>query len=138
MSSNNQNKPKALSARRLVLLASVAGVGAALLLGGPGGYSTVTLPSWTASAAAADSTSQHPAGFADLVARVKPAVISVRVKITPDETTGSGGGNVVPFKNDVPMQKFFQQFGFGNLPNGARPHQVIMGEGSGFFISADG
>ena len=37
------------------------------------------------------------------------------------------------------MRKFFQQFGMPNMPNGM-PHgkQMITGEGSGFFISADG
>ena len=50
------NNRKSLSARRLVLLASVAAVGAAVLLGGPGGYHA-NLPAWTAAASAADSTS---------------------------------------------------------------------------------
>ena len=37
------------------------------------------------------------------------------------------------------MEKFFQQFGFQNLPNGMlQRHEVITGEGSGFFISPDG
>src|SRR5277367_4490881 len=68
-----------LSARRLALLASVAAVGTALMLAGPNtNWSQVFN---TSSASAADSTTQHPAGFADLVAKVKPAVISVRVKI---------------------------------------------------------
>src|SRR5580698_11020892 len=74
------NNRKSFSARRLVLMASVAAVGAALLVGGPGGYHS-GLPAWTGAASAADSTLQHPTGFADIVAKVKPAVISVRVKI---------------------------------------------------------
>ena len=69
-----------LTARRVVLMASVAAVGAALLVGGPGGYHS-GLPAWTGAASAADSTLQHPSGFADIVTKVKPAVISVRVKI---------------------------------------------------------
>jgi len=37
------------------------------------------------------------------------------------------------------MEKFFKQFGFPNLPNGmASGKRLISGEGSGFFISADG
>ena len=59
--------PKSLTVRRLVLLASVAGVGAAVLLSGAGSYGTASLPVWTSTAAAADSAMQHPAGFADLV-----------------------------------------------------------------------
>ena len=37
------------------------------------------------------------------------------------------------------MEKFFQQFGFQNMPNGMHQHhEMITGEGSGFFISSDG
>jgi serine protease Do len=138
---NYSRRPGRLSARRFALLASVAVVAGGLLAAGPGGFDHMI--GFAAPAQAAEAVhaaqGQNPASFADLVAKVKPAVISVRVKITQDETTGSGGENVVPFENGVPMQKFFQQFGFGNQPNGAQqPHHVIMGEGSGFFISADG
>ena len=56
---------------------------------------------------------QPTSGFADLVAKVKPAVISVRVKIEQStETNGMGqseGNN--PFPPGSPMEKFFQQFG---------------------------
>ena len=66
------------SASRLTLLATVGAIGAAVLLAGPGGYwrSGMGVP-----ASAAESMLQHPAGFADIVAKVKPAVISVRVKV---------------------------------------------------------
>jgi serine protease Do len=136
------NKRQPLSARRLVLLASVAAIGGAVLLTGPGGYST-SLPAWTSSASAADSTLQHPAGFADIVAKVKPAVISVRVKIAAEDTdllqqNSDRDGN--QFQPGSPMEKFFRQFGdqFGNGPATPRRHETITGEGSGFFISADG
>ena len=37
------------------------------------------------------------------------------------------------------MEKFFKQFGVPNMPDGMRHrHQIITGEGSGFFISPDG
>jgi serine protease Do len=135
----NQNKPsrlapgKVLTARRLTLLASVAGLGVAVLLGGPG-YRAPTLPALTSPAYAAEAA-QHPAGFADLVAKVKPAVVSVRVKIERDNTTSmnENGGDRTPFDD------FFRQFGFENGQRGAPPrHQMVTGEGSGFFISADG
>ena len=46
---------------------------------------------------------------------------------------------VIPFEPGSPMEKFFQQFGFQNMPNGMqRRHEFITGEGSGFFISPDG
>jgi len=126
-----------ITARRFALLASVAAIGGGLLLGGPGGFDRASLAA-TAQPVQA-SAAGHPAGFADLVAKVKPAVISVRVKIdqASAETTGSGAGNVVPFSNGAPLDKFLQQFGF-DAPKGLQRRQVITGEGSGFFISADG
>ena len=140
------NRPrKLLTGRRLTLLASVAGLGIAMLAAGPGGYVPTRLPAWTSSATAADATSQYPASFADLVAKVKPAVISVRVKIN-DETAkpASMRGNEeerIPIAPGSPMEKFFQQFGSQNMPNGVpqqHRHDVMVGEGSGFFISPDG
>jgi serine protease Do len=145
------NGPKLLTARRLVLLASVAGVGAALLVAGPGGYHA-GLPTWTAAASAADATMHHPTGFADIVAKVKPAVISVRVKIPASaepammQQQGDDDQDAIPSVPGSPMDKFFQQFGdqFGRQgrqgQRGQSPqsHQTITGEGSGFFITADG
>ncbi len=134
---------KALSARRLTLLASAAGLGMAVLLAGLGGYLPMNLPAWSFSAHAADTAIPRPAGFADLVAKVKPAVISVRVKIdesakmmsmSPNDDEGN-----MPFAPGSPMEKFFQQFGFQNMPNGMQHrHEIITGEGSGFFVSPDG
>jgi serine protease Do len=125
-----------LTARRFALLASVAAIGAGLLIAGPSGLASFAATSQPVQAAA----TAHPAGFADLVAKVKPAVISVRVKIDQTaETTGSGGGNVIPFgQNGAPLDKFFQQFGFGDAPKGLQRHQMVTGEGSGFFITSDG
>jgi serine protease Do len=133
------NKKTFLTARRFALLASVAGIGAAVLLGGPGGFDRMNLAGFTPAAHAAEAA-QRPAGFADLVAKVKPAVISVRVKIEQAaETTGSGESRDIPMQPGAPLEKFFQQFGFSDLPNGMhQPHQMITGEGSGFFISPDG
>jgi serine protease Do len=138
MTSNEFRVPasRRLGARRFALLASVAAVGAALLVGGNGfNGASIAAPAQPVQAGAA----AHPAGFADLVAWVKPAVISVRVKIDrAAETNGSGEGNVMPFGNGAPLEKFFEQFG-SQVPNGMRqPRQTITGEGSGFFISADG
>jgi len=128
---------KVLAARRLTLLAS-AGLGVAVLFGASG-YRAPTLPALTPPAYAAEAA-QHPAGFADLVAKVKPAVVSVRVKIDRAETTSmnengrnENGGDKTPFED------FFRQFGFENGRGAAQPrHQMVTGEGSGFFISADG
>jgi len=69
-----------LRPRRLALLAGAAGLGMAILVAGPGGYASLHVPAFGAAAQAAEAA-QAPAGFADLVAKVKPAVISVRVKL---------------------------------------------------------
>jgi serine protease Do len=134
--------PTRVTARRFALLASVAAIAATVLVAGPGGFGQTFgfgSPAQAAEQVSAPSA-QQPAGFADLVSKVKPAVISVRVKISRDQdaTTGSGGGNSIRPQRGAPLDKFFQQFGFSNIPNGMRPRQVITGEGSGFFISADG
>jgi serine protease Do len=49
-----QNHPNKLSARRVTLMASVAGIGLAVLLVGPGAFRTMNTPGWTGSALAAD------------------------------------------------------------------------------------
>jgi serine protease Do len=135
-------------------LASAAGIGAALLLAGPNSYWPGAFG--TPVAHAADSAVQqpvdHPAGFADLVAKVKPAVISVRVKIPASAEPASmqefGQQNdnddqqQIPAEPGSPLDKFFQQFNqqFGQQSGQGAPqrHEQIVGEGSGFFISPDG
>jgi serine protease Do len=147
--STNSRRPRALSGRRIALLASVAGIGAAVLLAGPNGYWPSAFGA--APASAADSTLQHPTGFADIVAKVKPAVISVRVKIPGSaepammQENGQGNGDdqqQIPMQPGSPLDKFFQQFGgqFGQQfgRNAPQSHETIVGEGSGFFISPDG
>src|SRR6266852_2715969 len=120
------------TARRLVLLASTAGLGIAVLLGGPG-----NVPSLSAlSTAALAQSAQRPAGFADVVEKVKPAVISVRVKLDEGPQTSSDEG--LPFPQGSPFDRFFRQFGAPNMPNVPNGRHLVTGQGSGFFISADG
>jgi serine protease Do len=148
----DNRKPRTLTVRRVTLLASVAGIGAALLLAGSSSYWPSGLATPTASAA--DATLDHPAGFSDLVTKVKPAVISVRVKIPasaePAMMQENGQDNqdndgddqqAIPAQPGSPFDKFFQQFGdqFGQQGrNAPRRRETIVGEGSGFFISPDG
>jgi serine protease Do len=129
---------KILKPRRLALLASVAGLGVAVLVAGPGGYG-LNLPGFAASAQAAE-TAQATTGFADLVAKVKPAVISVRVRI--DEDAGDAAMIQHESSRDSdqsgsPFDHFFGSRGQNGMPM-PRSHQVMTGEGSGFFISPDG
>jgi serine protease Do len=135
MTSNLTPAPRrVLAARRIVLLASVAGLGAAVLFAGPGAPQ-IGLPAFPASARA--DTAQRPVGFADIVEKVKPSVISVRVKV-------DGGARTMGFSNrDLPpgLEQFFRRFGMPDIsPNEPRSqrHNFVMGQGSGFFISADG
>jgi serine protease Do len=131
---------KILSVRRLALLASAGALSVALLALGPSGYLTNYLPEGAAIAQAeqpVEGNFPHPASFADLVARVKPAVVSVRVRIEESANTTNDNNEVIPFAPGSPMEKFFQQF--GAPPNGRLPRrEIITGEGSGFFISPDG
>jgi serine protease Do len=127
---------------RVALLASAAGVGLTVLVAAPGFYHPQSSV-WVSSAAAAEGTGQ-PAGFADLVAKVKPAVISVRVRMdgSAQATTMNKGDDdeeTLPFRQGSPMERFFRQFGFQNMPNGQpQTRRNMAGEGSGFFVSADG
>ena len=111
--SSHPKGPRVLTGRRIALLASAAGISAALLLAGPGGYRPFF---GTPSANAAESTMQHQPGFADLVTKVKPAVISVRVKISASDEPASMNQNGDdeernPAQPGSPRDKFFQQFG---------------------------
>ena len=72
-----------------------------------------------------------PPGFADVVERVTPAVVNVTVAQKPVQRMSLPGHGL---PEGSPMHEFFKQF--GGLPD-AMPHSR-EGEGSGFFISADG
>jgi len=86
---------KGLSARRLVLLASVAATAIAVVASGPSNYGAFGLPSLVTPAHAA-GIGPSPSGFADIVAKVKPAVISVRVKVDETEKMTPAGGHFGP------------------------------------------
>jgi serine protease Do len=136
----HQSPRRILRPRRLALLASVAGVSMAVLAAAPSGYLPFNIPALASSAHAAETAQQNVPGFADLVAKVKPAVISVRVKIDGDAENGAmvqkEGMN--SDESDNPFDQFSRQFGFRTPDGGPQRHEVITGEGSGFFISPDG
>jgi serine protease Do len=135
--------PKRLfSARRILLATTAAGLGAAALVFGPGIAPTVPY-----SSAYAQNLSEQaqkvraPVGFADIVEKVKPAVMSVRVKLDGGGSAETSGLN----SEDLPpgLQDFFRRFGMpDNLPRGrggnGGQHNIVTGQGSGFFISPDG
>jgi len=125
-----------LSVRRVALLATtIASLGAAALVFSPG-----MPPHAFGTSAQAQNLSekvqqipQRPIGFADIVEKVKPAVISVRVKIDRPASPDLSDDDL-PFPPGSPFERFFKRFG---MPN-TRGHEVITGQGSGFFISSDG
>jgi serine protease Do len=144
MNDHFASKPRTiLKPRRLALLGTVAALGVAVLAGAP--VSPFNGASFTSPALAAETTPTPP-GFADLVAKVKPAVISVRVKIDQDnDKSAMLQQNRMDSDEESPFDQFSKEFGFRfpkgmqQLPNGMpQRHRAITGEGSGFFISADG
>src|SRR5499426_273565 len=127
---------RGLSTRRLILLATVANVGIAAAVVGVSPQSLV--PAFPTAAAA--ESAQRPVGFGDLVEKVKPAVISVRVKLDAS-TVSSRREDSSPFPQNSPMERFFRRFGMPDLnpEQGQQPNRrPVTGQGSGFFISADG
>ena len=138
--SNERPRRRLLSARRLTLLGSVAVMGSAIAVAGPLGYGRSAEQAFAATPTS--QAQQGPTGFADLVVKVKPAVISVRVKIdegTDTNTLGPSSKNLPPSMEGTPFEKFVRQYGFGDLPDRElQRHEIITGVGSGFFISPDG
>ncbi|MHB8268206.1 Do family serine endopeptidase [Bradyrhizobium sp.] len=137
------------SARKFALMASVvAGLGVA-------GYGLSPAPhdvfSSTAYAQVDKQVKQQvtqPTGFADIVERVKPSVISVRVnigeKLAKDDSANKNDDDS-PFQPGSPMERFFKRFGGPDgMPPGLRGgprgnnRGQVTGQGSGFFISPDG
>ncbi len=135
---SNAPRPSLLSARKLALM---AGVVSGLAIYGLGPLSgSFDIVGSAAHAQANSAVSAQPGGFADMVERVKPSVISVKVTMkskafdASNESVDEGSGS--------PMERFFRQFrgpdGMPQNPGGDGRHGEMMGQGSGFFISSDG
>jgi len=76
-----------------------------------------------------------PVGFADIVARVKPAVVGVRVKIE-EAPPSDEDQQEDTFPPGSPFDQFFHHFGIP-IPRHPAPQSGVA-LGSGFFISGDG
>jgi serine protease Do len=133
-------RKRILPMRRLALLATtVVGIAAGGLL------ANSNLAPYVPFAQAQNLSQQaqsvaRPVGFADIVEKVKPAVISVRVK-TRTETQQSLTEDELPYPKGSPMDRFFRRFGSpdgSQQPQTPRGRQFGSAQGSGFFISADG
>src|SRR5438105_10447447 len=67
---------------------------------------------------------QRPVGFADIVERVKPSVISVRVNIR-EKADSNNRPDDAPFPPGSPMERFFRRFGGPDgFPGFRGPRQV--------------
>ncbi len=134
MSATPTQQVRRLSPRRLALLATTAlGLSAGAILIAPS-----IVPNFNSAYA---QTTQRPVGFADIVERVKPAVISVRVRM---EARQQPIPNVDEFPPGSDMDQFLRRFfdregrDGGQMPRMPRGRSYITGQGSGFFISPDG
>ena len=131
MTDNQNQKSRRLSARRLALLGTtILGLSAGALIVAPS-----VLP-YGQIAVAQSQNVARPVGFADIVERVKPAVISVRVKM---ETRPQASAEEIPGTPGSEMDQFFRRNNpEGAVPTPPRSRGYTTGQGSGFFISPDG
>jgi serine protease Do len=130
------------------LRAALLGAVALAALGGVAVETSVVPVS--AAATTADAPVVHapagPASFADIVDRVKPAVVSVKVKLTDADPVDDEDSDTAPGMPDIPKNSpfyhFFRHFGMPEGNNGegdhAPRHHFAQAQGSGFFISGDG
>src|SRR5215218_1567435 len=143
----SSSKPRGiLSARRVALLATtIAGLGAATFFA-PNFDVTHGVPAAYAQNLSAEAQRvPGPIGFADIVEKVKPAVISVRVKMHANPQVSMNDQDF-QFPPGSPFERFFRRFGGPDgMPQGSprgqqtpRTPRQATGQGSGFFISADG
>src|SRR5882672_1936257 len=137
--SHQVQRPSLWSTRRLALMASV-GLGVAVygFSPAPGAFDMFGAAAHAQVNQAVSNVAQ-PAGFADMVERVKPSVISVKVTMkkateASEKSDDEGSGS--------PMERFFHQFGgpdgVPQKPGHDGRRREMMGQGSGVFISPDG
>ena len=136
---NESTRPRKLALRPAFLAI------AALVAAGVIGFSfNPSVPPAVAETAEAQQTIETPYGraplsFADLVAKVSPAVVSINVK--GEVKTVQNDGSPIPgmpnVPEDNPLHDFFKQFRKG-MPKPPSKHTPSLAQGSGFFISEDG
>ena len=145
----NSSTKSPTKVRKNRLLAAAA----SLAIAGAIGFGAVTSGSAPVLADPVKVETVQPTGFADVVEKVSPAVVSVRVQARIEATSDRGGRFSMPGLEDLPrdhpMSRFFREF------RGERGDRDFRGErgsrgkdrsermrpvsqGSGFFISEDG
>ncbi|MGJ3262748.1 MAG: trypsin-like peptidase domain-containing protein [Salinarimonas sp.] len=148
-SSREQTRREAVRARLRAGLLAVAGV-AALAGAGAAGSGMLPPPIALAEPLAEPLTLDQPLvmpSFADVVERVRPAVVSVRVRAQAVATSGpkaSEGPDFGPLPDLAPgdpLYEFFRRFGEPDprqRRGGPPPERFAASQGSGFFVSPDG
>lgn len=123
---------------RAGMMASVAVL--ALLGAGLATESFITSAPANAAATSESATVATFPSFADVVSRVRPAVVSVKVKIEQASADDEEGEQfqMPDLPPGHPLEKFFRQFREQGQKGQRQPRQFGMSQGSGFFISADG
>src|SRR5262249_20046512 len=113
----------------VVVLAAAAVVFGAQLIPGNWRPSVQSVPLRSAALLFGRSSS-GPAGFADIVDAVKPAVVGAQTKRSAPSEEQAGSNS--------PADRFFRHFGTPQTPGGRHPPRMVTTQGSAFFISADG
>src|SRR6476620_9166629 len=135
---SKSSQPSLLSVRKLALMASVV-TGLAVYGFSPSSFGIIGTGAQAQVNRAVSAVAQ-PYGFADLVERVKPSVISV--KVTMKEKASAASDKSDDDGSCSPMERFFRQFGGPDgmpySPGRGGRHGEMMGQGSGFLISSDG
>jgi serine protease Do len=141
VSSSHREQTRSLfSARKVALMASVATGLAVYGFSSSSDRFDIFSSAAHAQVSNAVSSAAQPVGFADMVERVKPSVISVKVIMKEKATDANNKDD--DEESGSPMERFFRQFGGPNggpqNPGRNGRHGEMMGQGSGFFISSDG
>jgi serine protease Do len=127
----------------MLLATTIVGIGAAVTLSPYFGAGIAVRDAQAQNLSERVGSAAKPVGFADIVEKVKPAVISVRVKQRAETEAMTFNGQPMPFPKGSPLERFFRDFGmpdnFSRNGQGAPRHrQFVTGQGSGFLISSDG
>ncbi|MGU3492766.1 Do family serine endopeptidase [Xanthobacteraceae bacterium A53D] len=140
----------AFSKRRSILMAGVVGLAVAGVAVGQFGYPSTPALAQT-QAPANTNLSAGTFSFADVVQKVSPAVVSVKVKKDGGSDRMAMGDDDMGGQVPPQIERFMKRFGFENGPQGpmqrgpgagprggAPGERRVAGQGSGFIISADG
>ncbi|HXW72257.1 MAG TPA: Do family serine endopeptidase [Methylocella sp.] len=147
-SSNPSSRPKDKAAlpvifrRRYEIRAALLGSAAALALAGMNVASAP--PAWAEAPQASAPQAISPSSFADVVDKVRGAVVSVKVNTTTETAEADDEDELPHIMPGDPLERFFRHFGepgekhfFGPGGRHAKPH-MTQAQGSGFIISQDG